>query len=330
MDDVVEVRSGVPPLVLVSGPEPVLADRALEQVTQDVRLADPQVEVVHLHAAGYEEGALTLEASPSLFGEAKLVIVHDLDEAPDALQTDLLAYLADPPSEVTLVVTHKSGNRGKKVLDGLKKARARVIEAPAMKSDRDKSEFVANEFRRGRRRITPDAVAALVQAVGSDTRELASACQQLLDDTTGTVDEDVVLRYHGGKVEATGFQVADAAVTGDAPEALRLLRHALAVGVDPVPIVAVLALKLRQLAKVGAAGSGRSADLARDLGMAPWQVDRARRDLRCWTGDALGRSIQAVAQADHDVKGNGRDPVYALERAVLTLAKEHAGTAPGR
>ena len=64
--------------------------------------------------------------------------------------------------------------------------------------------------------------------------------------------------------------------------------------------------------------------------MAPWQVDRARRDLRGWTGDALGRSIQAVAQADHDVKGNGRDPVYALERAVLTLAKEHAGTAPGR
>lgn len=53
------------------------------------------------------------------------------------------------------------------------------------------------------------------------------------------------MTYHGGKVEATGFKVADAAVAGDAGEALRLLRHAIAVGVDPVPIVAVLAQRLR-------------------------------------------------------------------------------------
>ena len=120
---------------------------------------------------------------------------------------------------------------------------------------------------------------ALVEAVGKDVRELASACQQLIDDTTGVIDEQVVLTYHGGKVEATGFRVADAAMAGDTGEALRLLRHAIAVGVDPVPIVAVLAQQARQLIKVGSAGRGRSADLARDLGMAPWQVDKARRAL---------------------------------------------------
>ena len=110
-------------------------------------------------------------------------------------------------------------------------------------------------------------------------RELASACSQLVADTTGVIDEDLVTRYHGGKVEATGFRVADAAVAGQPGEALRLLRHAIATGVDPVPIVAVLAQQLRQLVKVGAAGRGRSADIARDLGMAPWQVDKARRGL---------------------------------------------------
>lgn len=311
-----------PPLVLVQGPETVLADRAVEQVIADVRVTSPELEVVTLRAEGYEEGALTVQASPSLFGEDKLIVVRDLHQAPDALQVDLLAYLADPEDSVALVVTHASGNRGKKVLDTLKKAKALVLEAPAIKSDRDKADFVTNEFRLQRRKATGDAVQALVEAVGKDVRELASACQQLVDDTTGTIDADVVERYHGGRVEATGFKVADAAVAGQTGEALRLLRHAVNVGVDPVPIVAVLAQQLRQLAKVGGAGRGRSADLARDLGMAPWQVDKARRALQGWTGPGLGRSIQAVAAADFEVKGGGRDPVYAVEKAILTITRE--------
>ena len=43
---------------------------------------------------------------------------------------------------------------------------------------------------------------------------------------------------------------------GNAGEALRLLRHAIATGVDPVPIVAVLAQQLRQLVKVGCRRAG--------------------------------------------------------------------------
>lgn len=319
------MSSGTPPFVLVSGPEAVLADRAVDQVVADVRVGAPEVDVVTLTAEGYAEGELIVQASPSLFGEDKLIVVRDLHQAPDALQLDLLTYLADPADSVTLVVTHASGNKGKKVLDTLKKSGARVIEAPAIKSDRDKAEFVTNEFRTARRKATPEAVQALVEAVGKDVRELASACRQLVDDTTGTIDADVVERYHGGRVEATGFKVADATVAGRTGEALRLLRHAVNVGVDPVPIVAVIAMQLRQLAKVGGAGRGRSADLARDLGMAPWQIDRTRRALQGWNGDALGRSIQAIAAADVEVKGGGRDPVYAVEKAILTIARERNG-----
>jgi DNA polymerase-3 subunit delta len=315
----------VPPLVLISGPESVIADRALGSTLDDLRAVDPDVEVIRLAAETYEAGALGMHASPSLFGGAKCIVVADLDEAPDELQEDLLAFLAAPEPDVTLVVTHKSGQRGKKVLDTLKKAQARVLEAPAIKSDRDKTDFAMHEFRAAGRRATPDAVRALIEAVGKDVRELAAACQQLVADTTGTIDEELVAKYHGGKVEATGFKVADAAVAGNAGEALRLLRHAIATGVDPVPIVAVLAQQLRQLVKVGAAGRGRSADVARDLGMAPWQVDKARRGLSGWGPEGLAEAIQAVAHADFEVKGGGRDPVYAVERAVLTITRARTG-----
>ncbi len=319
------VTRTVPRLVLITGPEAVIADRALATTLDELRASAPELEVIRLAAETYDAGALGMHASPSLFGGEKCIVVQDLDEAPDELQEDLLAFLAAPDPDVTLVVTHKSGQRGKKVLDTLKKSQARVLEAPAIKSDRDKTDFAMHEFRRAGRRATPDAVRALIEAIGKDVRELASACQQLVADTTGTIDEDLVAKYHGGKVEATGFKVADAAVAGNAGEALRLLRHAIATGVDPVPIVAVLAQQLRQLVKVGAAGRGRSADVARDLGMAPWQVDKARRGLSGWGPEGLAGAIQAVANADFEVKGGGRDPVYAVERAVLTITRARSG-----
>jgi len=311
--------TGVPPYVLISGPEGVLAERALASTLEALRVGDPDLEVIKLYSEGYESGTLTMHASPKLFGGTSVIVVQDLEEAPDELQTDVLGYLVAPADHITLVVAHKSGMRGKKVLDTLKKAGARVIDCPAIKSDGDKAQFAANEFRRHGRKASPGAVRALVEAVGKDVRELAAACAQLVADTEGVVDEAMVEKYHGGKVEATGFKVADAAIAGNAGEALRLLRHAISAGDSPVPIVAVLAMQLRQMVRVASAGRGPSGQLAKTLGMAPWQIDQARRKLNGWEPDGVGAAIQAVAAADFEVKGGGRDPVYAVERAILTI-----------
>lgn len=309
------------PVVLVLGPEDLLVERAVAGVLAAARAANPQTEVVELLGAGYEAGALAVHAGPSLFAEPRTLVLSGLEDAGEALVTELLAYLADPVDDVTLVLCHRGGARAKKVLDAARAAGAEVLDCPVIKSDRDKTDFVTREFRAARRQVAPDAVRALVEAVGSDLRELASACAQLVADTTGRVEVDSVLLYHSGKVEATGFRVADAAVAGRTGEALELLRHALGTGLDPVPIVAVLAANLRTLAKVAAAGrTGRSADVAKTLGMAPWQVDKARRQLSGWGPEGLARSIVAVAVADAAVKGGGRDPEYAVERAVVTVA----------
>ncbi len=316
-----------PELALITGPEEILAERAVTSVVEAVRAVEPEAEVVRLHAAAYQPGELGVHASPSLFGGWTVIVVHDMDEADDALVDDLLAYLAQPADGVTLVVRHKSGNRGKKVLDTLRKAGARVIEAKAVKTEADKHAFVKHEFREARRRITDEAVGALVLAVGKDLRELAGACAQLVRDVEGMVEPEDVTTYYGEKVETTGFKVAEAALAGDEATALRLLRHAMIGGLDPVPIVAVLAMQLRQVGKVAAAGRGSSGQLARDLSMAPWQVDQARRVAQGWDGVRLGRAIEAVARADVDVKGglrteaSVRSPEYAVERAVLEVCR---------
>lgn len=320
------------PIVLVRGKEGLLAERALARLRALAReraeQTDPGValEVTRIDAATYESGRLAMVASPSLFAEPRHLEATALEALSDAFATDLLAYLADPAPDVTLALHHAGGQKGKKVLDALADAQVPVVACEEI-PERDKSGFVTAEFRRVNRRIEGEAVIALVEAVGSDLRELASAASQLISDTTGTVTAAVVDRYYGGRVEATGFKVADAAVTGNSGQALALARHAMATGTDPVPLVAALALKLRSMAKV-AAMRGRGAPSG-NLGMAPWQVDRAKRDLQGWTPEGLASAIGAVAAADAEVKGEGRAPQFAVERAVLRIAAAR-GASSGR
>ncbi len=307
------------PVVLIFGPEDFIASRAVDDVRRKLRAQNPDLELTSLDAAHYTAGQLGMVTSPSLFSEPKLIEVAALASMSDDFLLDALAYIKDPAPDVTLLLLHAGGVRGKKLLDALKSLGVPRVECQPLKKDAEKTQFVSAEFSLARRRIDAQAVRALVAAVGASLSELAAACSQLIADTTGMVSSDDVDKYYGGRVEATAFRVADAALAGNGPAALSTLRHALATGVDPVPLVAALAMKVRQVAKVFSL-RGSSAQLARDLGMSPWQVDAARRDAGHWTGPALVTAIKVLAETDAQVKGEAKDPVYAVEHAVTVIA----------
>lgn len=307
-------------MTLVSGPEELLRDRAVGEVLARARRAAPATEVHDLAAAGLEGGRVTGLSSPSLFEEPTVIVVRDVADVADEVAAELKTYVADPPPDVDLVLVHAGGTKGKGLIDAVRASGAAVVECKAVKWESDKVSFVGSEFRAARREITPDAASALVDALGSDLRELASACSQLIADTGGPIDAAVVERYYAGRVEVSGFKVADAAVEGRCEEALRLLRLALATGLDPVPVNAAFATGLRNLARVaGVNRSVRPDDVARELGMAAFQVRKARGQLGGWTPDGVERAILAVAHADEQIKGAGTDPVYALEQAVVSI-----------
>ncbi|MEO8528876.1 MAG: DNA polymerase III subunit delta [Pseudolysinimonas sp.] len=309
------------PVVLVTGSETVLGDRAIRLLRDILRAEDPSLEVHDIDAGAYSPGELLTLASPSLFAEPRFLRVEGAEKMTDAFLEETLAYIQNPADETYLVIRHTSGVRGKKLLDAIRAGTGGGIEVVCaeLKRDSDKQDFVAAEFAAARRRITGGALRALVTAFSDDLAELAAACLQLLADTPDEITEEIVAKYYGGRVETTAFAVADAAIAGHYGEALGLLRHALASGADPVPIVAAFASKIRTMAKL-AGQRGSSNDLAQRFGLAPWQVDRAKRDLQGWTDAGLGRAIQLLAEADTQVKGGGRDPVYALEVVVAQLS----------
>lgn len=292
----------------------------MTRLLSQARRKDPSTEISTIEAAAYESHQLDTLVSPSLFGEPKLVLVPALEQMNDALLADLLSYVSAPDPGVVVLLRHNGGQRGRRLLDALAESPYPVVTIGAVKSARDKAALVGSDVRRAGRRMEPEAVGALVDALGSDLRELCSAVDQLVADTRGTITLQAVNTYYAGRFEATGFTVADAAAAGNVAKAITALRHAIATGTEPVPIVAALAMKIRQLARVAAAG-GRRGVGPKELGMAPWQIDRARRELSGWSDDALAAAIVAVARADAEVKGESRDPVHAVERAVLTICR---------
>jgi DNA polymerase-3 subunit delta len=308
-------------VVLISGAEDFLADRALTKLRSDMREATPELEISDIDASAYPPGQLFDVASPSLFGEPRLIRVASVEKCTDDFLEDCIAFLQSPTEDVTVVLRHGGGVRGKKLLDTVRSGKIPAIEVVCaeLKSDSDKAEFAATEFRNAGRAITPGALRALVSAFSSSGSELANACQQLLSDASGDITEQTVDTYYGGRVEATAFKVADSAIEGRVGDALLTLRQALDTGADPVPIVAAFASKLRLMAKV--AGQRKSSnELASIVGAAPWQIDRAKRDIINWSDRGLGNAIVAVADADAGVKGASRDPVFALERMVRIVA----------
>ncbi|GAA3285945.1 DNA polymerase III subunit delta [Nesterenkonia halobia] len=306
------------PLMLLKGPEDYAATRATDRVKEQLRVQHPDLEYTRLDVSSAASGALATLASPSLFGEARLILAEDLAQTSDAFLQEALSYLDEVADDVTLVFRHTGGNRGKKLLDVLAK-RAVVVDCSAAKTDADKLDFLRREFRAAGREIQPDAARALVAAAGSSLSDLGGACRQLIRDIDGEVTEEHVDRYHGGRVEATAFKVADAAFEGRGADAVRLYRHAISTGVSPIAVTAALARKGRQIAAL-VDHRGSPDALASTLGAAPWQLRQAQDTARRWQSARAGAAVEAVARADAEAKGASRTPEYAVEHALAVVA----------
>ncbi|HEY5879034.1 MAG TPA: DNA polymerase III subunit delta [Nakamurella sp.] len=311
--------TGLTPLVLVTGDEPLLVDRAIARAVAAARRVDAGVERRDGTGAGLTVGAFADLVAPSLVAEPRMVVIRGAHEASRELATALAAYPNDPVEGVWLVIHHPGGARNKAIADALTKAGATVVTCNKITKLNERIDFVRAEIRRAGGSTNPAAVTALVEAVGSDLRELASAADQLVADTGGAVDEKAVRRYHRGRAEVSGFAVSDATMSGDLAGALESLRWALGVGVAPVLIADALADGVRTVAKVTGAKGGNSYAIASQLGMPPWKVDRARGMARGWSADGLAGGMAIVAELNAAVKGVAVDFEYALEKAVIEL-----------
>ena len=309
-------------VILVSGPEALLADRAVDALKRQIQAEDADAEINEIEAGRLDLGKFAEMTSASLFASRRAAVITDAANLAPELVTEVVALSKEALPELALVVVHGGGVKGKGLLDKLKGGGAEIIDCPVVKTW-ELPQFVSAEARRAGSSIDPGAAQALVDAVGHDLRSLASAVVQLVSDGQGgAITDEHVRRYFGGRSEVTSFAVADAVLAGRTGVAMEQLRWALATGVAPVLLTSALASGLRGLGKLITAGGGlRETDLARQVGVPPWKLKSMRAQARGWDQGGLATALKAVAVADAEVKGAADDADFALERAILTVAR---------
>jgi len=302
------------PLVIVSGPETYLASRAIRQVRQSLAKAFAELEVHEIDEGDYTAGDILNLAAPSLFNEPRLILITG---SHDSLAADLTRYLDDAVENcfVVLRLPNLVGHAGK-IKTGLA-PRALNVVCEEIKRDTDKLSFITQELAAHGVKISADAARALLQAFSADLGELAGACSQLAAAGLSQIDIDVVNRTFQGRVETNAFKITDAALSGNAAEAIRLYRHGSSTGIDNVALVAAMVARIRTLAKLF--NDPRSQSAA--IGLAPWQLDKARKELSSFTEQGLIDLVDFAAQTDADVKGAAREPDYSVEKLILAMSQ---------
>jgi DNA polymerase III subunit delta len=317
--------SEVAQLHLVLGDEELLVDRAVADVLRSAReragtLNNPDVPVSRMRAGDVGTYELAELLSPSLFADERIVVLEAAAEAGKDAAAVIAAAAADVPAGTVLVVVHSGGGRAKALADELQSLGAEVHPCARITKVSERVDFIRKEFRALRVKVDEETVTALLDAVGSDVRELAAACSQLVADTAGDVDAAAVRRYHSGKAEVKGFDIADKAVAGDVAGATEALRWAMMRGEPLVVLADALAEAVHAIGRVGPL-SGDPYRLAAQLGMPPWRVQKAQKQARRWSRDTVATAMKVVAALNANVKGAVADADYALESAVKQVAE---------
>lgn len=310
---------------LVLGDEELLVERAVADVLRSVRKRagaskDADIPINRMRAGDVSTYELAELLSPSLFADERIVVLEAAAEAGKDAVGVILSAAADLPGGTVLVVVHSGGGRAKALAGELRSLGAVVHPCARISKVSERVDFVRKEFRALRVKADEETVTALLDAVGSDLRELASACSQLVADTGGAIDAAAVRRYHSGKAEVKGFDIADKAVTGDVEGAAEALRWAMMRGEPLVVLADALAEAIHTIGRVGPL-SGDPYRLASQLGMPPWRVQKAQKQARHWSRDTVATAMKVVAALNANVKGAVVDADYALESAVRKVAE---------
>ncbi|WP_420715958.1 DNA polymerase III subunit delta [Mycobacterium sp. 663a-19] len=312
---------------LVLGDEELLVERAVADLLRAAReragahAGADDVPVSRMRAGDVGTYELAELLSPSLFADERIVVLEAAGEAGKDAAAVIAAAAADVPAGTVLVVVHSGGGRAKALAGELQKLGAQVHPCARITKPSERADFVRKEFRALRAKVDEETVTALLDAVGSDVRELASACSQLVADTGGAVDAAAVRRYHSGKADVKGFDIADKAVAGDIEGALEALRWAMMRGEPLVVLADALAEAVHTIGRVGPLSGENPYRLAAQVGLPPWRVQKAQKQARRWSRDTVATAMKVVAALNANVKGAVADADYALESAVRQVAE---------
>ncbi|HXG77460.1 MAG TPA: DNA polymerase III subunit delta [Gaiellaceae bacterium] len=323
------------PVYLVTGDDRPKVETALARLRR--HFAPEAIEAVSaLETSG--EAAVALCNAGSLFGDARLVIVEDVDGRRDgegrlkggwkAADVEAVsAYLRSPAPATVLALV---GQEVKKT-SALWKACAKAGDVLAFSvSKKALQGWVAERFRRAGVRAEPEACAALVQIVGPNLHALATEVDKLATWAAGEpVGEREVELLAAPLAEEPIFALTDAWAARDTARALAVSERILERESRPRRDTAARLAgalgghlaRLRAIKRQQADGA-RPADAAAALRLHPFFAEKLFRQAEGFSPEELHAAVVALAGLDGALKGQSRlAPDLELQRTLVELVR---------
>lgn len=331
-DDLAQRFAAQPPAVaVVHSNAALLREETAEAARAALREMDPEAERLPFWA----DDQLDLEAvrqaaeAPSLFAQRRLVELH-LGDAPLKGETAkwLQAYAEAPVAEASVLVTCGYINKQAQGTAWFRAVDAAGVHLPLFAPNPDElPQWLAGRLRARGLEADRAAVMALAERVEGNLEAAAREVEKLILylGGPGRVDRDTVLTAVGENPRYSVFDLAEAAVAGQAERVARSLAVLRAEGAELLPMIGALAKEVRTLVSLAgrmrAGQSGEQAARARDLQILPQRQKPAVARARSLDEATAARILHLLAAADRRAKGmEDGDAWAAFEDAALALA----------
>ncbi|MGB8330720.1 MAG: DNA polymerase III subunit delta [Polyangiales bacterium] len=309
------------------GTEHLLVERAVDALRSAVdAMGVPGFNFDLFDGKGLDAGRVISAARTlPMMAEMRFVLLRHADAMTPSEQTELAAYLDDPCDSTCLVLTATKLDGRAKLAKAAKK-KGYLVETKPLRG-RELREFVRSEAAAREHQVVPQAIEALLDAVGDDLAAIDDALERLslFVGAGQRIDAEAVSKCVTRIRVDSIWSLVDAIGLKDRRRGIAAAQSLLDDREPPLRLLAMVARQLRTVARMREALSDglRPQEAAKRAGAPPFKASDLTESARRFTAESLGEAFALIAETDRALKSSKRPPDLILQSAVLELCADH-------
>ena len=265
-----------------------------------------------------------------MMAEFTFVWVDEIDifKLPESDREKLIEILSDIPDYCTVVFTYvttpwKPDKRLKKLWDAVSK-HGSIVEFPKQEQ-RDLIPWITRHFAAGKKRISPDLCAYLIEITGGTMTALGSEIDKICAYSgTEEIKKSDIDAVTEPILDAVVFQMTDLLGQGNFAAALLKLDQLMKMQQEPIAILGAVGGHLRRVAaaRVLLDNGKNSGELMKMYAMGDYAARKTMESARRFSASFCCKAAELVLETDNKMKTSFDTPQRLLELLVLQLAQE--------
>ena len=265
-----------------------------------------------------------------MMAEFTFVWVDEIDifKLPESDREKLIEILSDIPDYCTVVFSYvttpwKPDKRLKKLWDAVSK-HGTVVEFPKQEQ-RDLIPWITRHFAAGKKRISPDLCAYLIDITGGTMTALSGEISKIIAysgaETIVKADIDAVTEP---VLDAVVFQMTDLLSGGRYDKAFEKLQQLLKMQQEPLGILGAIGGHFRRLsaARILLDQGKNAGELMKLCGIADYAARKTMSAAGKFPPRFYAKTAQLVLETDYKIKTSFDDTDRLLELLIMSLAQE--------